>query len=126
MMILPSRPMKLQRSRPSIAPTIAESFSERKSIWRCLYLKLAPRNCFVYRLFMPQFYDIGGAYTKAEATAALANIVPPHIRQKLRFQEPMMLVKLQAHLPNWFAHEVNRSRGLAFTSGEHGFSHTRE
>jgi hypothetical protein len=72
---------------------------------------------------MPQFYDIGGAFTAAEGKKAIAAIVPPQIRQKLRYQEAMMVPALIAALPNWFAHEINRARGLAFTSGEHGFSH---
>lgn len=70
---------------------------------------------------MPQFYEIGGAYTFTEGRKAVAAIVPPHIRTRLGYS--VMLEKLQQHLPNWFAHEVNRARGLAFTSGEHGFSH---
>lgn len=74
---------------------------------------------------MPQVYDIGEGYTTAEGKRAVVAIVPPQIRQKLRFQEPMMVAKLIEHMPNRFAHEVNRTRGLAFDSGEHGFSHTR-
>lgn len=75
---------------------------------------------------MPPFV-IGEQMTADEARAVLSNIVPPDIRQRMRFKEPVMLLALQQYMPNWVEHEVNRTRGLSFTSNvDAGFTHRRE
>lgn len=74
----------------------------------------------------PDVYCIGGPLTIDESKAALQNIVPPLWRQRLRGQDARMVEGIQRHLPVWFEHEVNRARGLAFTSNaDEGFTHGR-
>lgn len=74
---------------------------------------------------MPRsFFTFGDELSAAEARQVIATLLPAPKRNERRPPMPKLIAALHNAAPNRFDHEVNRIRGLAFDSGEHGFSHT--
>lgn len=70
------------------------------------------------------FYACGDSMTPEEFAQARDRILPDWRRRFKRMPPPAMLAGLMNTVPHRLEHEVNRARGLAFDSGENGFSHT--
>lgn len=69
-------------------------------------------------------YTFGGELTESESAHVIKTLLP-NKRKRRRVPTVRLLAGLHAYVPNALEHEVNRKRGIAFDSGEAGFSHQR-
>lgn len=74
---------------------------------------------------MRTFYRHGDSLTQLEMMHVLGRFLPKGKRVRGPVQAMQLFTALYNALPNLIEHEVNRHRGLAFDSGEAGFSHQR-
>ena len=67
----------------------------------------------------------GDTLTAAEAAHVIATLLPKETSARIRGAPvPVILTRLHAAHPNYLDHLVNKMRGVAFDSGEDGFSHS--
>jgi hypothetical protein len=67
----------------------------------------------------------GDTLTAAEAAHVIDVMLPKGTSARVRAAPiPVILTRLHAAQPNFLDHLVNKMRGVAFDSGEDGFSHS--
>lgn len=70
-------------------------------------------------------YAFGQPLTIQEVTAVLAALIAPKpLPRSSAQQQARMFTAICRSIPMRIEHEVNRLRGIAFDSGEAGFSHS--
>lgn len=67
----------------------------------------------------------GDTLTAVEAAHVIDAMLPKTTSARLRGAPvPVIITRLHAAQPNYLDHLVNKMRGVAFDSGEDGFSHS--
>lgn len=70
-------------------------------------------------------YRFGESLTRSELDHVLRRFAPKGKIPQGDARKLQILAALHNTVPNLLAHEVGRKRGIAFDSGEAGFSHQR-